>query len=70
MSNFAIESLLKERQKLVDAKNKAIERYDFEISEFDRAITLLEGRQVKDPANLTIYDDEHPDYIKGSQEEM
>lgn len=70
MSNFAIESLLVERQKLVDAKNKAIEKFDFEISEFDRAIKILEGRDIKDPSTITLYDDDHPDYIKGSQEEM
>jgi hypothetical protein len=67
--NAAITELEKVRQNLVAAKEQAISKFDFEISEVDRPIRILQGKDPKDSTNTSYYDDEHPDYIKGSIED-
>lgn len=69
MSNNAIETLLKERDKLVMARDEAVARFYAEIHEIETAIEKLSGKRVWEFPREIRYDDEHPDYIKGSIEE-
>lgn len=69
-NNFAVTELLKQRQRLVDEQTKMAERYQFEISEMERAIQLLTGNKEWETNSETLYDDNHPDYIKASAEEI
>lgn len=70
MSNIAIETLLKQRQQLLDERQKMWERYAKEIDEIDAAIETINGKKSHEFLTDTLYDDEHPDYIKQSQEEI
>ncbi len=68
--NLAIQSLLTKRDQLLSEKAKLIERLDSEIKEIETAIEELSGKKVWEIKEMVLYDDEHPDYIKSSQEEI
>jgi len=68
MSNLAIESLTTKRQQLVEERQKAIDRFDYEIAELDEAIEAISGRKVKEVISEVIYDDENINYIKGTED--
>lgn len=71
MSNkLAAELLLKKRNELVELKRKMLDRYNKDISEIESAIESLEGKKVWQIEPSLIYDDENPDYIKSSLEEI
>jgi hypothetical protein len=70
MSNVAVESLLKQRQDLITERDRITEKFYNDISEIDAAIQSLTGRKASEVANEYKYDDENPNYIKGSFEEM
>lgn len=69
MSNNAIETLLKERDKLVIERDAAIARFNGDIQGLESAIERLSGKKVWEMPRPALYDDEHPDYIKGSIED-
>lgn len=69
MSNNAIETLLKERDRLVIERDIAWARFNGNIRELETAIERLSGKKVWEMAATTAYDDEHPDYIKASIED-
>lgn len=69
MSNNAIETLLKQRDKLVLERDAAIARFDDDIRGLETAIERLSSKKVWEAVKDTVYDDEHPDYIKGSIED-
>ena len=69
MSNVAIETLVNKKIKLLDEQQKMNEKFDLEIAELIKAIKCLRG-EYHDEQNETPYDDESPNYIKGSLEEM
>lgn len=68
MSNLAIESLTAKRIQLVEERQKAIDRFDYEIAELDEAIEIVSGRKAKDIIATTNYDDKSPDYIKNTED--
>ncbi len=70
MSNAAIETLIKERQALLLAKEKMLSEYNASINDIEIAIEQLSGKTVWEAERDYIYDDENPDYIKTSIEEM
>lgn len=70
MSNIAVETLLKQRQQLLDERQKMWERYAKEIDDIDVAIEAINGKKSHETTSEFHYDDEHPDYIKQSQEEI
>lgn len=72
MSNnqVVIDTLVHKREQLVSDKAAAINRFDAEIQELETAIERLSGKKVWEMTSETRYDDTHPDYIKGSQEEL
>lgn len=70
MSNLAVDSLRVKRQQLVDVKNRLMEEYDTMIVEFEMAIETLTGDKFLDIPPTERFDDENPDYIKASLEEI
>lgn len=68
--NIAIQSLVTEREKIVAEKNSAISRFDEQIQKLETAIEQLSGKKVWEVQAETAYNDEHPDYIRSSQEEI
>jgi hypothetical protein len=68
MSNLAIESLTAKRTQLVEERQKAIDRFDYEIAELDEAIEIVSGRKVKEVISEVAYDDENINYIKGTED--
>jgi len=69
MRNNAVEAFLKERDKLIIARDEAAARFNDEILGLEIAIEKLSGKKVWEAAKEVVYDDEHPDYIKASIEE-
>lgn len=67
---LAVEALLLKRQQLLDERTKAVSRFDQEISSLDTALEILSGKKVWELKAETLYDDERPDYIKASEEEI
>ncbi len=72
MSNnkVVINSLLAKRDAILAERDMALERFGADITEIEKAIMTLTGLTVKEVAALELYDDQHPDYIKASLEEM
>lgn len=70
MSNNARDLLLKERDKLKIEKEAAIAQFDAQIQDLDTAIERISGKKVWEVDTGVRYDDEHPDYIKASAEEL
>jgi len=68
--NVAIETLLNQRNSLVLEKNAAMSKFNEEISSIEAAIETLSGKKVWETISETVYDDENPNYIRSSQEEM
>jgi hypothetical protein len=60
MSNKALQLLNKRRDEVIK-ETQILER---ELIEIDNAIAKIEGRSIMD----MIYDDENPDYIKGTED--
>jgi hypothetical protein len=69
MSTFAIESLMKERQKIKTEQLAANATFALRISELENAIEHISGKKVWEVEKEIVYDDENPDYIKGSIED-
>lgn len=61
--------LLKERERLIDEMQKMKVLFKNQIREIETAIDQIEGKQVWDYGSPIIYDDNNPDYIKGSIED-
>lgn len=70
MSKNAIDILLKERDRMVLDRDAAIARFNGNIQEVETAIERLSGKKVWEMPRETLYDDEHPDYIRQSAEEI
>lgn len=72
MSNnqIVIETLVKQREQLVAAREAFLAQNEADIHEIDNAIQILTGHRESKPKSITLYDDESPDYIKSSQEEI
>jgi hypothetical protein len=70
MASYSLDALITKRQQLVDEKQNMIEKFDAQISDLESAIEILSGKKVWEISSETRFDDEHPDYIKSSLEEM
>lgn len=72
MSNnqIVIDTLLVKLQQLVAERDALIHRYNSEIEALEAAIAEYGGEKYKDAKNITLYDDENPNYIKQSPEEI
>jgi hypothetical protein len=69
-NQVAIEALLKEREKLSTEQIALNRQFKEQISSIDASIERLSGKKVWEVKQDFIFDDENPNYIKGSQEEM
>jgi hypothetical protein len=70
MSNNAIEVLTKAYERVKLEKTEAMARFDSELRDLETSIERLSGKKVWEVVSETRYDDEHPDYIKASAEEI
>jgi len=70
MSDLAIEELLKRKNELVAERDSFVSSINDQISGLESAIELLSGKKVWEVEKEPKYDDENPNYIKGSFEEM
>ena len=61
---------LSKRDTLLTERGMAIERFDAEITEVEDAIKTLTGKTISEMVTEVLYDDQHPDYIKASAEEI
>ena len=71
MSNnqVVIQSLIKQREQLIDKKLQAIAQFDADVLEIEKAIEILSGKKLgKEPFRTEPYDDENPDYITGNED--
>lgn len=69
MSN-AIDLLLKQRDILIARKISMMDEINLEIRDIDDAIKVLSGRNVLETVSEVKYDDQNPNYIKASLEEI
>jgi hypothetical protein len=71
MSNLAANELTKKKFQLEKERDKMLEDFNSQIKELEFAIEKLMGGSVHYFTNETnAFDDDHPDYIKMSQEEI
>lgn len=66
----ATQALLRKKEELEAERNNIVSDYDKRISELEMAIETLSGKKVWELQTETRYDDENPNYFKGSHEEM
>ncbi len=66
----AVETLHQKRTELMIERDSFLSRINSEISGIESAIESLSGLKVWETAPTTVYDDENPNYIRSSQEEM
>jgi len=67
---FALEAIVKEMNRLKLEKQRAIERFDRLISDCHTSIEVLSGKTVWETEAEMTFDDENPNYIKSSEEEI
>jgi len=69
MSNFVLKTLIDKRIRIFAEQTEMNKKYKQQVEELNAAINELKGNGAVYP-NGEHFDDEHPDYIKASQEEM
>lgn len=70
MNKLAIELLLKERQVLIGKRDAMVDALNVQISDIESGIERLSGKKVWETEPGFTYDDQNPDYIKASLEEI
>jgi len=68
-NKLAIELLLRKRTELKGEVDEMVAKLSGEISSIEASIEKLSGKTVWETADDYLYDDENPDYIKGSIED-
>jgi len=66
----AVETLHQKRTELMIERDAFLSRINSEISGIESAIESLSGLKVWETEPTTVYDDENPNYIRSSQEEI
>ncbi len=66
----AVEALHQKRTDLIIERDTFLAKINVEISGIESAIESLSGLKVWETEPTTLYDDENPNYIKSSLEEM
>ena len=67
-NSVGIKALVKELNALKSEKLVFIQQIDKQITEMESCIDLLAGKKVWEVEKEEVFDDENPDYIKGSIE--
>jgi hypothetical protein len=70
MNTFAIDSLIKQRDILIARKIAMMDEINLEIRDIESAIKTLSGRNILETVAEEKYDDQNPNYIKASIEEI
>lgn len=70
MENIAVQELIRKHDELVAENIRINTEYSEKIGDIYRAIELLTGEKASKYIKEEKYDDENPNYIKGSFEEM
>jgi hypothetical protein len=70
MSKTSIDLLVDQRVKLLQEQHEMNQKYNSEIKELNVSIKKLRGYTHADLDDAHHYDDENPDYIKSSKEEI
>lgn len=68
--NIAVDILIEKRDKLLAELEDLNYKYGEEIKELNRAIVSLTGKSIPEVQAEIRYDDENPDYIRQSIEEI
>lgn len=68
--SLGIETLIEKRANLVAERDNMLTDYNNQIAEIESCIELLSGKKVWEVISETKYDDENPNYIRSSQEEI
>jgi len=66
----AISELLKKKQELEAEQNRIYSDFQTQIDELSAAIETLSGKKIVEFEKGEFYDDQNPNYIKGSFEEI
>ena len=69
-NQVVIDTLIKKRDQLMAERDAATRRYNEQIGEIEEALDRLAGKEVWRISDPAVYDDENPDYIRQSQEEI
>ena len=69
MSNFVLKTLIDKRIEILAEQSNMNERYKKQVIELNETINKLKGEGAV-YETTELFDDEHPDYIKSSQEEI
>jgi hypothetical protein len=69
-NELAIETLQHKRQQLLLEKETFLSRINAEINSIESSIESLSGKKVWETEPAMVYDDENPDYIRQSLEEI
>jgi cysteinyl-tRNA synthetase len=69
-NQIAIEALLKERDKLTTEQAAMNAKFTESINSIETSIERLSGKEVWEAKADFVFDDENPDYIRSSQEEL
>jgi hypothetical protein len=64
----AVETLMEKRNTLLTERANMNHKYDAEIKELEKSIELLSGKKMSELEPEFRYDDENPDYIKGTED--
>ena len=69
-SNTAIEALIKKRDEIKAEQIRVNAKFDANILQIETAIETLTGKRVWELPPTERFDDENPDYIRQSIEEI
>lgn len=68
MSNLAVDALVEKWKEVVAEREKMYNDYSAQIDELETAIKLITGENPKDMPLRERYDDEHPNYIRNTED--
>lgn len=67
-SQVVIETLTQKRETLIKERDQMYWKFNEQIREIEDALAELTGQAVGKAANIALYDDENPDYIRGTED--
>lgn len=68
--SLGIETLIQKREALVAERDAMLTDFNNQIAEFESCIELLSGKPYTEYMADYKFDDENPNYIRSSQEEI
>lgn len=67
-NQIVIDTLITKRDQIIVERNKIVKELNKQIGEIEDALDRLAGKSVWRPENRESYDDENPNYIKGTED--